>query len=147
LAFGDRAEVPVFLTNLSGRTANLDVTLAAEALAVPGLVAAAESGAPIEVEGGAARKLSLADGASGTVVFRILSKRAVGAAKLKVRASEGDLSSEESLDVPFIPAAPRTREVHRVELVAGRTDLKKYLAGWLPTTEKTTVWVTNNPYG
>lgn len=148
LSFGDRAEVPVFLTNLSGKPAAVQVAISAEPLAVPGMVVAApEPGSPIEVEGETSRKLELADGASGTVLFKIKSLRAVGAAKLRVIATSGENSSEESLDVPFVPAAPKSREVQRIQLAQGRTDLNNYLKGWVPTTERSTIWVTGNPYG
>jgi uncharacterized protein YfaS (alpha-2-macroglobulin family) len=148
LSYNDRAEVPVFLTNMSGKAATIEVTVSAETLAVPGLVRAIpESGDPIEVEGAASKKIELADGASGTAVFRIKALRAVGAAKLKVVAVSGDSRSEESLDVPFLPAAPKSRVVQRIELTAGKNDVKQYLSGWVPTTEKSTLWVTGNPYG
>lgn len=148
LAYNDRAEVPVFLTNMSGKAASIDVALSAETLAVPGLVRAIpENGEPIEVEGEAKKKIELADGASGSVVFRIRSLRAVGAAKLRVIATAGDAKSEESLDVPFLPAAPKSRVVQRIELQNGKNDLKSYLSGWVPTTERSTLWVTGNPYG
>ncbi|MBT3219286.1 MAG: hypothetical protein HN348_09365, partial [Proteobacteria bacterium] len=42
---------------------------------------------------------------------------------------------------------PKTRELKRIVLANGKMDLKPYLEGWVPTTEKTTFWVTNNPYG
>jgi uncharacterized protein YfaS (alpha-2-macroglobulin family) len=149
LTYGDVAEIPVFVTNLSGKAQSITVALVAEPLAVPGLIQQKplESSDVIQVKGGALTKLDLDKDKHGTVVFRVKALQAVGAAKLRVKVSAGDLSSSEDLDVPFLPAAPKTREVQKIELSEGKTDLKKYLKGWLPTTERTTVWVTGNPYG
>ena len=45
MTFGDRAEVPVFLTNLSGHSATIEVAISAESLPVPGMVMQPETGA------------------------------------------------------------------------------------------------------
>ncbi|HZH02582.1 MAG TPA: hypothetical protein VEY30_02280, partial [Myxococcaceae bacterium] len=45
------------------------------------------------------------------------------------------------------PSGPRERTVQRIELAAGDLDLKPYLQGWVPTSERSTFWVTANPYG
>lgn len=148
LTYGDRVEVPVFVTNLSGKPQSIAVTLAASPLAVSGILAPeGQDQKVIELEGPSSKNLSLADQASGTVIFPIKSLRAVGAAQLKVAVQAGELRSEDSLDVPFLPAAPKSRVLQRIALEPGTLDLLPYLKGWLPTTERSTFWVTNNPYG
>ncbi|MCK6544543.1 MG2 domain-containing protein [Myxococcota bacterium] len=149
LSYGDDVEVPVFVTNMSGSPQDVDVKLVAEALPVPGLVSMKTPSAEelIEVKGETTKKLRLGKDGSGRVVFEVKALQAVGAAKLKVRVEAGALASSEELDVPFVPAAPKTREVKKIELAEGTTDLLPYLKGWVPTTERTTIWVTSNPYG
>jgi uncharacterized protein YfaS (alpha-2-macroglobulin family) len=149
LTYGDNAEVPVFVTNMSGKPQSVEIGISAEPLPVPGMVThkVMTTGDVIAVKGSAKKKLELKADAHGTVVFRIKSLQAVGAAKLRVHVQAGEIASDEELDVPFVPAAPKTREVKKFELSEGRTDLLQYLKGWVPTTEKTTIWVTSNPYG
>jgi uncharacterized protein YfaS (alpha-2-macroglobulin family) len=143
----DTVQVPVFVTNLSGKALDVKVRLEAEALPVPGMSAAAVKEVPLELLGKREGGARLEDGKSATLVFQARAAQAVGAARLTVVASGGGFTSRESLDVPFSPAGPRERLVQRVELAEGTTDLKPLLAGWTPTTERSTVWVTSNPYG
>jgi uncharacterized protein YfaS (alpha-2-macroglobulin family) len=149
LSYGDNVEVPVFVTNMSGSPQDVDVKLVAEALPVPGLVSMKTLTVDelIAIKGETTKKLRLGKDGSGRVVFDVKALQAVGAAKLKVRVEAGALASEEELDVPFVPAAPKSREVQKIELSEGTTDLLPYLKGWVPTTERTTIWVTSNPYG
>ncbi len=148
LTFQDRAEVPVFVTNLSGARRAIKVRLTSKALPVGGHVDAKLTADDlVTIEGSSEQSLVLQDGKAGTVVFVIKAQRPVGAVTLNVVAESDDLRSEESLDIPLLPAAPKTRKVQRIELEAGTTDLLPLLQGWLPTTEKSTFWVTSNPYG
>src|SRR5205085_4186518 len=55
--------------------------------------------------------------------------------------------SMERAELPVLPAGPRVRTVQRLEIEPGETDVAAHLRGWLPLTERTTVWVTANPYG
>ncbi len=66
---------------------------------------------------------------------------------LVARARAGDLRSEEKQDIPVLPAGPRVRSVQRIELQQGEYEVSPRLRGWLPLTERTTLWVTANPYG
>lgn len=149
LTAGDKVEVPVFVTNLSGRPQSVTVSLAAESLPVPGVAEldSARGDDVVEIQGPHRRSLELKNEANGTVVFRVRALQTIGAAKLMVRAQAGELLSHEELDVPFVPAAPKSREVQRIGLAEGTTQLKKYLSGWVKTTERSTFWVTSNPYG
>jgi uncharacterized protein YfaS (alpha-2-macroglobulin family) len=149
LTYADNVEVPVFVTNMSGKPQSVEVALSAEPLEVPGMVShkVMTSGDVLQVKGSPKKKLQLAADAHGTVVFRVKALQAVGAAKLHVHVQAGELVSDEELDVPFVPAAPKTREVQKIELAEGKTDVLPYLKGWIPTTERTTIWVTSNPYG
>ena len=80
------------------------------------------------------------------LVFQGRAVQAVGAARLKVTAEGGGHTSFEQLDVPFLPSGPRERKVQRLELAKGTVDLSPHLQGWLPTSERSTFWVTTNPY-
>jgi uncharacterized protein YfaS (alpha-2-macroglobulin family) len=124
----------------------VEVTVAAEELPVPGLRRAPGSRPPVEILGADSRRLQLADGASGTALFRLRAVQPVGAARLEVTASSGELVSHQSADLPLLASGPRSRRVERLELEAGTLDLTPYLTGWLPLSERTTFWVTPNPY-
>ncbi len=151
LTLGDQVEVPVFVTNLSGKKQNIKISLSAEPLVVKGVGSSKEP--VLKIIGGAQRALNLNDQQSEKRVFKIEALRAVGAAKLKVQVTGAGHTSEETLEVPFHPAAPESTRVQRIEITKlpknakGRIDLKPFLQGWLPTTERSTFWVTNNPYG
>jgi hypothetical protein len=147
LTGGDEVTVPVHVTNLSGQGREVTVSLAARELAGTGLAAKAGTPPVVELLGGSEKSLFLEDGAAGTVLFRARAARPVGAAALTVKARSGELSSEEETVVPVLPAGPRVRRNQRVELAAGTTDLAPYLRGWVPLSERTSVWVTANPYG
>jgi uncharacterized protein YfaS (alpha-2-macroglobulin family) len=142
----DVLQIPVFLTNLSGAPQTVKVTLAAEPLAVPGLAPSPLAATPLVFVGKNEGQAKLADGASATLVFQLRASAAVGAAKLRVVARAGPHESREELDVPFLPAGPRERVVQRIEVTADKVDLASALQGWVPTSERSTFWLTGNPY-
>ncbi|MCY1045141.1 MG2 domain-containing protein [Corallococcus sp. bb12-1] len=146
LTQNDDIQIPVFVTNLSGKAQDVKVTLAAEALAVPGMAMPADVGSPLKLSGKNEGRARLEDGKSRTFVFQGRAVQSVGAARLIVTVEGGGYTSREQLDVPLSPAGPRERRIQQVELAQGTTDLGPLLQGWVPTTERTTVWVTNNPY-
>lgn len=146
LSRDDEFRVPVFVTNLSGQDRNVSVHLEAENLALAGLSTPPDGAAPVEILGPAEQSIFLADGASDTVVFKARARQATGAATLRVEARAGDLVSVEEADIPLLPAGPKSRIVKRLELEEGVLDLTPHLAGWLPLSERSTFWVTNNPY-
>ncbi|QSQ18707.1 DUF11 domain-containing protein [Pyxidicoccus parkwayensis] len=145
LTQNDEIQVPVFVTNLSGKAQDVKVTLVTESLPVPGLVATTAT-SPLQLLGKSEGRARLEDGKSSTFVFQAKAVQAVGAARMTVTVEGGGYTSRESLDVPLSPAGPRERRVQRIELAQGVTDVSKYLQGWVPTTEKSTLWVTTNPY-
>lgn len=140
LAFEDRVEIPVQVTNLSGARRDVEVTAAVAALG------GGDGGSPVRLDGRANRRLNLADGASGIAVFALEATEATGAAHFEVKATAGDVTVTEGHDLPLVPAAPVERRLERVRLEAGANDLGPSLGDWLPTTERTTIWVTSNPY-
>jgi len=150
LALGDAIDVPVTVTNLSGAPRKVSVTLESKDLAVPGLERRCPSGGAcpnlVGVDGGE-KTIDVAPNATGSVVFHARSSGGIGGVTLVARARAGDLRSEQSQDLPVTPAGPRVRRVQRIELQAGDVDVASYLRGWQPLTERTTLWVTSNPYG
>ncbi len=145
LTQGDEIQIPVFLTNLSGGAQEVKVRLTAESLPVPGMSSASQ-GSPLQMLGSSEGRVKLEDGKAATLVFQARANAAVGAARLKVTAEGGGHTAFDQLDVPLLPAGPRERVVKRLELAEGRTELAPHLQGWVPTTERTTFWVTTNPY-
>lgn len=152
LSLGDAIDVPVAVTNLSGAPRKVNVTLAAEELAVGGLTRkcpGANGGAcpPLVAVDSGEQSLDLQPNASGQVVFHAKADAGLGGVTLVARARAGDLRSEEKQDIPVLPAGPRVRTVQRIELQQGEYEVSPQLRGWLPLTERTTLWVTANPYG
>jgi hypothetical protein len=147
LTRGDEAQVPVFVTNLSGAPQKVTLAMHVENLPWPGLEAAEPDVAPVTFTGAREKTLDLKDGQSATAVFRVKATASTGAARFHVSAKAGNLESVESLDVPFEAAGPRGRKVQKLTLAEGDTDLKPHLQGWVPTSEQTNLWVTTNPYG
>lgn len=143
----DVLQIPVFVTNVSGARQDVKVSLTAEPLPVPGLTLPAAGPAPLTFLGNKEGTVRLEDGRSGTLVFQVRASAPIGAAKLRVVARAGNFESREELDVPFVPAGPRERIVKKLEVAAGAVDLKPELTGWVPTSERTTIWLTANPYG
>ncbi|MFP2908241.1 alpha-2-macroglobulin family protein [Pyxidicoccus sp. 3LFB2] len=146
LTQNDEIQVPVFVTNLSGKPQDVKVTLATESLPVPGLAPLAAATSPVQLLGKSEGRARLEDGKSTTFVFQARAVQAVGAARMTVTVEGGGHTSRETLDVPLSPAGPRVRNVQRIELAQGTTDVSKFLKGWVPTTERSTLWVTANPY-
>ncbi|MHB8418586.1 MAG: alpha-2-macroglobulin family protein [Myxococcales bacterium] len=143
----DVAQIPVFVSNLSGAPQQVSVSLEAVNLPYPGLEQPASVPAPVAIVGSSQKRLSLATGKDGVVVFRAKAVAAVGAATLRVTATAGSLVSHDQTDVPLLPAGPRTRDVQQIELSQGDNDVSSRLSGWVPTSERSTLWVTSNPYG
>ncbi|WP_426750619.1 MG2 domain-containing protein [Myxococcus sp. Y35] len=146
LTQNDEIQVPVFVTNLSGKAQDVKVTLTAESLPVPGLVMPAAATSPLQLLGKSEGRARVENTQSHTFVFQARAVQAVGAARLTVTVEGGGYTSRESLDVPLSPAGPRERLVQQLELAQGTTDVSQYLQGWVPTTERSTLWVTANPY-
>ncbi len=139
---GDRADIPVFVTNTSGSSKTVEVTLAAEPLEVG---PDAGPASPVTVLG-RPRTLNLADGEAGVALFAVRVTGASGAARLTAVASAGSLRSVAESDVPLLPDGPRSRSVERVPIEQGATVLTSQVTGWLPMSERTTFRVTSNPH-
>lgn len=149
----DELEIPVFLTNMSGGAMEVSVALDSEPLAIPGMALPKATTAPLAIGGNARGTIKLANGFSDTVVFHVTAQLAYGAGKLRVvargKGQAGSFEAKDDVDVPFLPAGPRERAVERIKLDAGANDLlakSTALKNWTPTSEKTTFWMTANPY-
>ncbi len=154
LTGGDRFALPVFVTNTTKTERDVTVELRVDELDAGGAASSASPasfGGPVrpvvEVEGDARRSVRLAPGESGTVVFEAVAARPWGAATFAVSATSGELRSHDSLNVPILSAGVMTRRTSKVELEDGTLDLAELLDGYEPMTERTSVWVTSNPFG
>jgi uncharacterized protein YfaS (alpha-2-macroglobulin family) len=150
----DALEIPVFLTNTSPGPLEVSVALTSETLAIPGLAAPRSPGAPFAITGKDAGTIKIAAGFSETVVFQAKAVLAVGGARLQVvaraRGPAGAFEAKDEASVPFLPAGPRDRVIEKWQLEAGRLDLtakSAALKNWLATSETSSFWITNNPYG
>ncbi len=144
----DQLQIPVFLTNVSGGPLEADVTLSSETIAIPGL--ALKSAAPLTFGGKSTGHVKLEDGHSETLVFAVTAAQAIGGAKLRVAAkatgAKGTFEVNDEVTVPFLPAGPKERTIQKMKVAAGPLDLHAKLAGWVPLTEESSFWLTNNPY-
>ncbi len=146
LVQGDTFQVPVFVTNLSGKDRDIAISMTVEDLPWPGMPADPDRPPPVRFLGADRTTVRVAAGESRTVAFQARAEATVGAARFEVRVESDGLESRERLDVPFAPSGPKERRVEQIALTAGKLDLAPHLRGWLPTTERTTFWVTPNPY-
>jgi alpha-2-macroglobulin len=145
LSGGDRVEVPVFLSNLSGKSQQ--VTLAATVQPTAPEGEEIPKDAPAKIVGESSHSVTLEDGKSITVPFVVEAIAQSGGVKLIITAKgQGTETSDESV-FPIQPAAPRERLVTQIALSQGDNDLAQALAGWVPTSERTTFWVTAFPFG
>lgn len=145
LSAGDTADIPVFVTNMTGRSGDVHVRLDVDEAPQGGKLSAEQVGGMLEVEEGLTRTLRLEDGAAGKVNFRVRALREAGVASVRVKASFGVIHSEDVGLIPFRPSGDLAREVSRISLQQGDNPI--LLKGWVPTSETTTVWITTNPYG
>lgn len=151
LVQGDLAQVPVMVTNLSGSSQSVTVKMTVEerAPARPKLLVDLSGAPPARAAGlvGAQEgRLELGKDVQGTVVFRLRGDRPSSAVTVKVEARSGKLVSTETVDIPVVSADPEVEETTRFDLAEGTTELDAALQGWRPGSDRTTVWVTPNPY-
>jgi len=144
---GDRFEIPVFVTNTTDQPREVIVEMAVSDVEIGGALPDGPVAPPVSLGAGGRGVVKLDPGASGTVVFEGEATRPVGAVKFAVTATSDELLSRDELEVPLMPVGAMSRSVQRIELTDGTVDLDRYLAGWVPTTERTTFWVTTNPFG
>ncbi|MCX5746890.1 MAG: MG2 domain-containing protein, partial [Proteobacteria bacterium] len=148
----DELQIPVFLTNMSGGPLEIELTMTSEALAIPGLAPSKTRASPLTFAGKNTTTLQLDDGRNETVVIQARANLPVGGAKITVVAkAKGKVTFEvkDELEVPFLPAGPKERVIQKIKVTAGTLDLaaQSALKNWAPTSEKTTFWLTSNPYG
>ncbi len=151
LVAGDAVEIPVFVANMTGKPTDVTVKLNVEDLGRrrdTWLVdaVAAPLGPPLGVSGAQEGKLSLKADANATAVFRLQADRAPSVARVRVVASGGGHSSVEELEIPVVAAEPEMRRTTRLALDRQSVSLSEPLKGWVPGSDRTTVWVTRNPY-
>ena len=149
LTRGDVAEIPVFVSNVSGQAREIEVAMEVEAF--DPLAGVRRSFVPVErmveVVGGRQGKIQLQDGASGTVAFRLRAVQGPGAVRVRVVARSGNLRSHEELELPIASDMPE--DTRTVQLPMSRaSELGAVLAagGWQTGSDTTTIWLTANPY-
>lgn len=151
LVQGDQAQVPVMVTNLTGASTAVTVRMSVEekAPARPKLLvdlAGVPTPRAAGLVGAQEGRLELGKDAQGTVVFRLRGDRPASAVTVKVEARAGSHVSTETLDLPVVSADPEVEETTRVALKEGPNALGAAFQGWRPGYDRTTVWVTPNPY-
>ncbi|HVS12365.1 MAG TPA: MG2 domain-containing protein [Thermoanaerobaculia bacterium] len=149
LTRGDVVEVPAFVTNLSGARREVEVRLEISETGFGGDLDS--GGAIVEAVGDVAATLGLDQGKGGSVRFALRGLAPAGVAEVRVVARAGELESVATTTLPLLPRGARERTVQRVEVdgreAGDRVDLRPFVEGWEPLSERTTFWLTTNPYG
>jgi uncharacterized protein YfaS (alpha-2-macroglobulin family) len=145
---GDKAQVPVSLTNLSGKAREASVRVVVLPLETPGLSESDEAKAStkVRIAGKSSHAMNLDVGETEQVAFGLEGLAPVGAVKVRIEATSGEIHVYEELDVPLSVDAPRSRKTKRIELKPGANDLKPLLDGWLPTSEVSNIVVSSSPF-
>jgi len=146
LTQGDTFSIPVYVTNLSGKDQKVKVSVEIEALKIPGLSSLGSDKSPVQILGDGLRSLSLKNEQGKDVMVEGKVLAASGAAHVVVTASADGLSFKQENDLPILPSGPKVRKLQTVELKQGTLDLRPYLEGFVPLSERSSFWVTNNPY-
>ena len=140
---GDQFDIPVTVTNMSGKAQEVSLSLD---------VASIESFSDddktplVSIVAPEISKVSVDLGASKTVVFKATTVATGGAVQFKVKAKAGSIESFEELDVPILSAKPKSRVIKRVDVAGDSVELKTQFDAFVPGTEKTSIWLTSNPY-
>ena len=147
LTKGDQFQIPVFITNLTGKDQDVEISLSA----IDGESQGRKKEQPIRFLGKESDTFKLKADEQKIVAFQAEALRETGFATFIVTAKSGDFESKETAEVPFSSTRPTEREFTKLQLakltngdLSGTIKLDSYLTGW--TTEDTTIWATNNPY-
>lgn len=145
LTAGDRAQIPVFVTNTTERTRTIQLGVEASEMEMPGSTGRADVETPlIELKNDPNRTLEIPAGESKTAVFVVRAHRHAVAAEFQVTATSGELRSRATSTIPFEAAGPRERRVQRVDVPrSGTLDLTSRVSGWKTGSEHTRFWLTN----
>ena len=152
LTEGDIFDVPVFLTNLSGKEQKVTLSMDAKSSIPFGRTEAIEA-KTVQFLGKDETTFTIKPDEQKVLVFKAKALAESGFATFTVLAknADGSLMSKEDLEVPFGSRKPTERTFQTLELSSvlnanlnGTVDLEPYLAGW--SVEDTTIWSTNNPY-
>ncbi|MEO6774066.1 MAG: MG2 domain-containing protein [Kofleriaceae bacterium] len=145
----DEIQIPVFVTNLSGQKLDVQVKISSQELAVAGVARPKVAAVPLGFAGKDTGSLRLDNGKNDTLVFQAKAQLPIGGAKLRVVATAGGITETDELEVPFLPAGPIDHAIQKIKVSPGSLDLAKQpvLANWVPTSEKSTFWLTANPFG
>ncbi len=132
LSDGDEFVTPVFLSNLTGETDTIEVTI--------------NVNDKVKIEGENTKSIVLKKDQSGVVTFLCKASGVFGAAEFDVTASGAKNASRDSARIPLVPNGPVIQELNSRTIKPGENDLSEYLEGWVPSHEMTTVTATANPY-
>jgi uncharacterized protein YfaS (alpha-2-macroglobulin family) len=146
LTSGDKVEIPVFVTNTTGKEQTVEVTIAAEAFELPGSTFLEKLVSPVAFKADT-KSATVADGESQTFMFEAETLAGSGGARFKVTAKSEGIESTDETQLPIQSRQPRERLVSSIKLPDGKTDLKKHLKGWERHSERSTFWLSDIPYG
>lgn len=146
----DEVAIPVQVTNDTG--ADRDVTIVAK-------VEELRRGADPDGKAGPAlpppigflrdserQTVRIPKGKTRSVKVWARARKVPGAARFTITAQAGREKSLETLDLPIETPQSPTRRITTLQLKQRRLDLKEYVDGWAYGSDRTTLWLTGNPY-
>ena len=137
LVTGDRAWIPVMVSNMSGSVQDVTVKVEVTPLELGAKADAGEAPpSPIEIVDSPSAGIHLEPTASGSVVIAPREGRA-GAAHVRVTATAGSLTSKEELDLPILPTPERRASPGRCAPRPARTSSRSARSS--PAPDRTTV--------
>lgn len=147
LTEGDEVQIPILVSNLSGKAQDLELTLQARALGLEegGVDASVAPDELIQLSR-TRHRLQLADGAKQTVWVNLKAKGAAGVVELRTTATSAEVTTSAAARFQLRPDRPEERAVNIVRVESRRIVLKDVLGAWVPGTETTQLVLTRNPY-
>ncbi len=121
----DKAVIPVEITNLSGKKAEIGLVLSA--------------GENIRITPLDGNNCILEDKKSKTFKFSAEVLAIAGTAKFKIALEAGAFSSGDSQDIPIIPPTNEITVTRKIEIQKGKNDISEYFSGWAPGYESSTI--------
>ena len=147
---GDVVQIPAFVTNLSGKSQDVELELRVRDGEKPDSDYKKQK--IVKFLGASSTKINMKNDEQFTGVFRVEVLEEVGFAIFEVVAKAKNIESKDVLEVPFHSQKPVEREITQIQLsdilgtsLNGKLDISQELQGW--STSETQLLTVSHPYG
>ena len=146
----DEVAIPVQVTNETGADRDVTIVAAVEELR-SGATPDGRAGAPLPppilfLRESERQTVRIAKGSTRSVKVWARAREVPGAARFTITAQAGKFQSHETLDLPIQVPQGLTRRVSTVRMDQRELDLRDFVDGWEYASDRTTLWLTGNPY-